>query len=144
VSDPSQTTAPTGLLVNIDVDDLERATRFYTEALGLRVGRRFRERWIELLGGSSPIYLLEKPSDSRATESTSVTRSYARHWTPVHMDFVVASLELSLDLALRAGAVLESGIAEHPYGRIAMFSDPFGHGFCLIEMSREGYDAPGL
>jgi catechol 2,3-dioxygenase-like lactoylglutathione lyase family enzyme len=29
------------MLVNIDVDDLERGIRFYTEALGLRVERRF-------------------------------------------------------------------------------------------------------
>ena len=29
------------LLVNIDVDDLESATRFYCEGLGLHVGQRF-------------------------------------------------------------------------------------------------------
>ena len=29
------------LLVNIDVDDLEKATRFYCDGLGLSVGRRF-------------------------------------------------------------------------------------------------------
>jgi catechol 2,3-dioxygenase-like lactoylglutathione lyase family enzyme len=29
-----------GLPVNIDVDDLEKAIGFYTDALGLRVGRR--------------------------------------------------------------------------------------------------------
>ena len=28
------------LLVNIDVDDLEKAVAFYTAGLGLRVGRR--------------------------------------------------------------------------------------------------------
>jgi len=144
VSDPKLSAAPVGLLVNIDVDDLERATRFYIEALGLRVGRRFKEPWVELLGGSSPIYLLQKAADSRATESIPATRSYHRHWTPVHMDFVVASIELSVELSLRAGAVLESAIADAPYGRIAMLSDPFGHGFCLIEFNREGYDAPGI
>jgi predicted enzyme related to lactoylglutathione lyase len=34
-----------GLLVNVDVDDLEKATRFYCDGLGLRVGRRF-DGWI--------------------------------------------------------------------------------------------------
>lgn len=29
------------LLANIDVDDLEKAVRFYGAALGLRIGRRF-------------------------------------------------------------------------------------------------------
>jgi catechol 2,3-dioxygenase-like lactoylglutathione lyase family enzyme len=33
------------LLVNIDVDDLEKAVRFYTAALELHVGRRFGARW---------------------------------------------------------------------------------------------------
>lgn len=31
----------TQLLINIDVDDLERAVAFYTRAFDLRVGRRF-------------------------------------------------------------------------------------------------------
>ncbi len=28
-----------------------------------------------------------------------------------------------------------------PYGRIAMLADPFGHGFCLVQFNRQGYDA---
>ena len=32
-------------------------------------------------------------------------------------------------------------IEEAPYGRIAMLADPFGHGFCMIEMNAKGYDA---
>ena len=72
-----------------------------------------------------------------------VTRSYERHWTPVHLDFVVESLEQARERVLSAGAVLESDISEHAYGRLAIFADPFGHGLCLIEFNREGYDAPG-
>jgi predicted enzyme related to lactoylglutathione lyase len=132
-----------GLLVNIDVDDLERGVRFYTEGLGLRVGRRFRERWIELVGATCNLYLLEKKPGTQAIRGQDVTRSYQRHWTPVHLDFVVASLEVARERVLRAGAVLESDIAEHAYGRLAMFADPFGHGLCLIEFNSEGYDAPG-
>jgi predicted enzyme related to lactoylglutathione lyase len=135
--------APAGLLVNIDVDDLERGVRFYTEGLGLRVGRRFKERWIELVGRSAPLYLLEKKGGTQATQVPGPRRDYERHWTPVHLDFVVDSLELARDKVLRAGAVLESDISEHPYGRLAIFSDPFGHGLCLIEFNSEGYDAPG-
>ena len=40
------------LLVNIDVDDLESATRFYCEGLGLHVGQRF-DGWTELVGSST-------------------------------------------------------------------------------------------
>ena len=47
------------LLVNVDVDDLERAIEFYGGALGLRLGRRlFGGSVAEMLGGSSKIYLL--------------------------------------------------------------------------------------
>ncbi|MDB4988521.1 MAG: Glyoxalase/bleomycin resistance protein/dioxygenase [Myxococcaceae bacterium] len=136
--------AAVSLLVNIDVDDLERATRFYTEALGLRVGRRFQARWVELLGAPVPIYLLEKQAGSAPSASGLGARTYGRHWTPVHLDIVVQSIERAVDAALQAGAVQESPIAHEPYGRIAMFADPFGHGFCLIEFRAPGYDAEGL
>ena len=48
------------LLVNVDVDDLEAATRFYTAALALQVGRRFGAEGVELVGAEAPIYLLVK------------------------------------------------------------------------------------
>jgi catechol 2,3-dioxygenase-like lactoylglutathione lyase family enzyme len=51
--------AAVNLLVNIDVDDLEKASRFYCDALGLSVGRRF-DGWLELIGAAAPIYLLPK------------------------------------------------------------------------------------
>src|SRR5262245_21785525 len=53
-----------GLLVNIDVDDLQKGATFYCDALGLRIGRRF-DGWLELVGAAAPIYLLPKPSGSR-------------------------------------------------------------------------------
>lgn len=39
-----------------------------------------------------------------------------------------------------AGARSESDVIEKTYGRLAFFSDPFGHGFCLIEWKGKGYD----
>ena len=58
------------LLVNIDVDDLERAVAFYTAAFGLTVGRRFGALAVELTGGTAPIYLLLKPDGSPASPAT--------------------------------------------------------------------------
>jgi hypothetical protein len=37
--------------------------------------------------------------------------------------------------------VREGETCDAPYGRLAMFADPFGHGFCLIEFNEAGYDA---
>jgi predicted enzyme related to lactoylglutathione lyase len=129
------------LLVNVDVDDLERATNFYTTTFGLTAGRSFGADGVELLGASSRLYLLVKPSGSRAVGSITQSRDYRRHWTPVHLDFVVPDIELTLERALGAGAVLEAALTTHAWGSIALLADPFGHGFCLIQFSEQGYDA---
>ena len=128
------------LLVNIDVDDLDRAVAFYTRLLGVVVGRRFGAMGIELLGGSAPIYLLAKAAGTPASPSSADRRRYDRHWTPVHLDFAVPDLEQALATALSAGATQEGATAIQRWGKIARLADPFGHGFCLIEFTGRGYD----
>jgi catechol 2,3-dioxygenase-like lactoylglutathione lyase family enzyme len=128
------------LLVNIDVDDLDRAVDFYTRALELRVGRRFGAGGIELLGSSAPIYLLVKPRGSTPFAGAGAGRDYGRHWTPVHLDFVVDDLDTAVHRAEAAGATVEDGISTHAWGRMAVFRDPFGHGFCLLAFTGRGYD----
>lgn len=128
------------LLVNIDVDDLKKATEFYCKALGLTVGRRFGPDAIELLGASSPLYLLVKANGTAASSTSRHLRSYARHWTPVHLDFVVPEIEAAVDRARNAGARLEGQVRSNNWGKIAMLADPFGHGLCLIEFVGRGYD----
>lgn len=127
------------LLVNIDVDDFERAEAFYVEAFGLRPSRRFGRDGVELLGAAAPIYLLRKAAGSAAGDATAQTRDYRRHWTPVHLDFVVDDLDAALARAIAAGAHHE-GARDDSWGRIATLADPFGHGFCLIQFSGRGYD----
>ena len=127
-------------LINIDVDDLAGAERFYCDAVGLRVGRRLGETVLELVGGPAPIYLLAKRAGSTALAGSDQRRDYARHWTPVHLDFAVTDIAAAVKKAQAAGARLESGVATHAWGSIAALSDPFGHGFCLIEFRGRGYD----
>jgi predicted enzyme related to lactoylglutathione lyase len=128
------------LLVNIDVDDLARAEAFYTRALGLTVGRRLGPAGLELLGAGAPIYLLLKASGSASHHQAS-ERDYRRHWTPIHLDFVVEDVAAVRDRCLAAGATLEADIASHAWGSIALLADPFGHGFCLLRFTAAGYDA---
>lgn len=130
-----------GLLLNIDVPDAEAAAAFYVAALGLTVGRRFDDGFIELLGTDAPIYLLEKEPGTSIGPTGGDVRRYDRHWSPIHLDLVVTDMDAAVARALSAGAVQEGEIAEAPYGRLAMFADPFGHGFCLIEFNDRGYDA---
>lgn len=128
------------VLINIDVDDLARAVEFYCTALELKVGRRFGDAGVELLGGSSAIYLLPKEAGTVAADGITEQRRYERHWTPVHLDFVVPEIEPAVKKALGAGARLERDVQTAKWGRIAMMADPFGHGFCLIEFLGRGYD----
>ncbi len=131
-----------GLLVNIDIDDLDRAVAFYAEAFGLQPARRFGEFGVEMLGASCPVYLLAKPAGSTPTATTPhQRRDYQRHWTPVHLDFIVPDVAAAVRRAETAGARLEGEIRTHEWGRIAVMADPFGHGFCLIEFVGRGYDA---
>jgi predicted enzyme related to lactoylglutathione lyase len=127
-------------LINIDVDDLDQATRFYQAAFGLKVGRRFGVDGVELLGSSAPIYLLVKAAGSAISSTSPLRRSYERHWTPVHLDFVVEEIESAVRQAVDAGARLERTIATHKWGRLALMADPFGHGFCLLQFLGRGYD----
>ena len=127
------------LMVNLDVDDLTKAIAFYESAFGLRVGRRLGGI-VEMLGSSAPIYLLEKAEGTPAASAAPQPRTYQRHWTPVHLDFVVEEIEPAVQRALSAGARLEDTIETHVWGRIAHMADPFGHGFCLVQFLGRGYD----
>ncbi len=128
------------LLANIDVENLERAVDFYSRALGLKVGRRLEAFGaIEMVGASSRIYLLAK-SAGTASAGSQTARTYRRHWTPVHLDFVVNDLDQAVERAQIGGATLESKSEDQAWGRLAVMADPFGHGFCLLQFSGRGYD----
>ena len=128
------------MLANIDVPDLDPAQAFYCAAFDLRVGRRFGGDAVELLGGPLPIYLLKKAAGTPATPGQEAVRSYQRHWSPVHLDIVVPDIEAAAGRAIAAGATQESPIQHSGWGKLALFADPFGHGFCLVEFVGRGYD----
>ena len=130
------------LLVNIDVDELERGIEFYRAAFGLRVRRRLFDGTVaEMIGASSTIHLVARSSGGGAYPFANSTRDYTRHWTPVHLDFEVEDLAAAVKRAVAAGAKLEGKVQKFAWGRLASLADPFGHGFCLIKLSKRGYDA---
>lgn len=154
---------PVRVLVNIDVDDLDRAMRFYVDGIGLTVGRRLGDEIVELIGDDGvAVYLLVKEAGTvavpkeaaaereakgvvaereEAEQGAKLVRDYGRHWTPVHLDFAVEELEAAVARAVAAGAKLEREIEHHAWGSIAGLSDPFGHGVCLLRFTARGYDA---
>jgi predicted enzyme related to lactoylglutathione lyase len=117
--------------VAIDVPDVGEAVRFYTRALGLALrDEPMAGLWARLGGVPCTIHLQHAPE-----------RTYTRHWTPVHVDFLTHDLDPAVARALAAGATLDRPIQSAAWGRMANLADPFGHGFCLVTLGPRGYDA---
>lgn len=128
------------VLVNIDVADLDRAITFYRDALGLQRARTLFEGTVaEMLGACCRLYLIEHAEGEAATATQQATRDYGRHWTPVHLDFVVDDITMACEQAVAAGASQETPISDFPWGKLVTLSDPFGNGFCLIQFPGEPY-----
>jgi uncharacterized glyoxalase superfamily protein PhnB len=127
------------VIVNIDVPILAPAIDFYCNALGLKLNRIIEEDVAELIGASSVIYLLQNPAGSNPASTLTQVRDYSRHWTPVHMDFVVDDVTKATQRALAAGATQESDCIGWRGSKCITFSDPFGNGFCIIEFAGDTY-----
>ena len=129
------------ILVNIDVPDLQRGIDFYTAGLGLTIRREFGGGMVELAGAGSAIFLLEKAEGTRPLPGDpAAVRTYRRHWCPVHLDFVVPDVHAAVERAVAAGAVAERPPKADTWGWLALMSDPFGNGFCLVQYLNRGYD----
>ena len=125
----------------IEVTELPDGIKFYCDGLGLTLKRRLSPTWVELAGANLPIYLLANRPTLADLGSKQVVRSYERHWTPVHLDFIVEDLDQMVAQLISLGASLDRDIKIREYGRIANMADPFGNGFDLIEFTGPGYDA---
>ena len=126
----------------IDVPDLDRGIAFYTEGLGLRLGRRLGADWAELLspGGGVIDLLTNAEGTAPLGEAHPQRRSYQRHWSPVHLDFAVDDIDAAVQRLVGLGATLERPVQERRWGRMANLADPFGHGFDLLQFRGRGYD----
>ncbi|RTZ41619.1 VOC family protein [Candidimonas sp. SYP-B2681] len=127
------------ILINIDVPELDPAIEFYSVALSLKLSRIIDDDVAELTGASSVVYLLRQSAGSRPAKGLVDVRQYSRHWTPVHVDFVVDNIDQAAKRAIDAGASRESECVHWKGSKCISFSDPFGHGFCLIEFTGETY-----
>ena len=119
--------------VSVDVPSLEEGLRFYSEAFGFVKTSEPYPGVVVVRSGDAQLLLLAKSTGSAPCAHTDERRHYDRHWTPVHIDFHVDDFHTVLANALAAGAKQEQVF--HVPGRpaVAFCSDPFGHGFCLIE-----------
>jgi len=118
--------------VCIDVENAEKAVAFY-QAIGLRLEKSDRG-WAKMADGETVFWIMEMPFGSSASSEAEIPRAYQRHWTPVHLDFVVADLDATVARAKAAGGTMEGPIQERPGGgRLANVVDPAGNGVDLFQ-----------
>jgi predicted enzyme related to lactoylglutathione lyase len=122
--------------VSIDVPSIEEGLQFFGEVFGFAETARPHPGYAVLTAGESTIGLVAKPAGSRPAKGSDEVRRYERHWTPVHIDFRVEDFEATLDKALGAGAKAEQVHRVPGYPPVAFCSDPFGHGFCIVGLSK--------
>lgn len=119
--------------VSVDVPSLDEGLRFYGEAFGFIKESEPYPGVAVVRSGDAHLLLLAKSTGSVPCQHTTDTRHYNRHWTPVHIDFHVDEFHLTLAHALTAGAKQEHLFEMPNRPAVAFCSDPFGHGFCIIE-----------
>ena len=110
--------------------DLDEAGAFYCQALECTEVRR-NPRTVTLSAGGIELYLMLRPEGSMPFLAATEGRSFARHWTPVHLDFSVEDVERSTSEITRLGGVVE-GRESGDWGSLTRCADPFGNGFCLV------------
>lgn len=121
--------------ISIDVSDIPLATSFYCEALKCKTTRDGDEMTV-LAAENTSIYLLKNDPGTNPLLNGNASRDYSRHWTPVHLDFIVSNMDESLTLIKKHGGSHEGGDSGD-WGSIAYCADPFGNGFCLITMNEK-------
>ncbi|HXW84030.1 MAG TPA: VOC family protein [Candidatus Binataceae bacterium] len=117
----------------IDVENADRAVTFYSRGIGLRVVKQGPD-WGELELDGQSLYIMQLPRGADPYIDPRLVRDYGRHWTPVHLDFMVDDLETAVKRALEAGATLDRPIQHRDaLPNMANMADPFGNGFDLIQ-----------
>ena len=91
----------------VEVTELPDGINFYCGGLSLTLKRRLSPTWVELAGANLPIYLLANRPTLADLGSKQAVRSYERHWTPVHLDFIVEDLDQMVAQLISLGASLD-------------------------------------
>ena len=110
----------TSMTVYVVTPDLERARRFYEQALDIKGGAQ-SGNWVPFsLGGATFALHAAAPNDDASRYSVS---------------FTVDDIEATVKRFEGAGAKLLSGIADETFGRMATLEDPDGRTFEVVQYS---------
>lgn len=115
------------LIVDVQVKDLDRAVRFYTEVLGLKC-RIHTKDWAGIVVGDAEIHLYVDGGVTEGVEfyvediDTEVARLREKR-----VEFISGMEKPS------AVRVNEANITEFPFGRLAYFRDSEGNELALVK-----------
>lgn len=114
----------------IRVRDLDRAIRFYTETLGLKLRYRAGNEWAEVDAGKGLVLGLH-PTGSEGSPAGGAGSISVGFDVDESLDAVVATLR-------DRGVVFRGAIPDRPEEpvRLALFSDPDGNDLYLCETKR--------
>jgi len=121
--------------VCIDVSEMSKAILFYTQALGCELVNEADE-YTELSFDGLKMYLACRESGSNPLIKGEASRSFERHWTPIHLDFHVTNIDQCVSTIVELGGVKE-GESTGDWGVAAFCTDPFGNGFCVMQYNSE-------
>ncbi len=114
------------------VADLDRALRFYTDTLGLRLGHR-SGAYAQLVTGATRLALYER--DAMQTTLGMTLRAPAADAPGFELGFKVPDVDAACAEVAAAGAELLTQPTTRPWGqRTAYLRDPDGH---LIELAQD-------
>ncbi len=120
--------------VSIDVSDMAKAVTFYVEALGCQFKKKYADNWQVVSVGTLDLHIQEKAAGSIGAADDK--RTYRRHWTPVHLDFIVDDIDpVCAEIERHGGRVEKKTFSE--IADLANCADPFGNGFDLIRENLE-------
>ncbi len=105
----------------LPVNDMDRATGFYADTLGLQLKDNHGE-WAELDADGLMIGLNARDEEKPSPEGGAVIAFRAQE-----------GIDEAVERLRGEGVDFVGGISEHPWGRIAPFKDPDGNSLQLFE-----------
>jgi catechol 2,3-dioxygenase-like lactoylglutathione lyase family enzyme len=112
--------------ITVYVAEMDRAVRFYTETLGLRLRERFGDHWAAVDAGAGLIIGLHP-----ATREISAGRPGS-----MAIGFeATAPIEQAVTTLTARGVTFSGGVVGDKAGKFAFFADPDGNPCYLFQMS---------
>ena len=116
-----------GGIVTVFVSDLDKAVRFYTEALGLKLGFRFGNEWASIKAGDSLMIGLHPASkDSPAGRKGSITLGLQ----------LTEPIDKAVPVLKERGVKFRGSIVEDKGIQFAHFEDPDGNELYLADLNQ--------